>query len=251
MRSICAKVCFRILSKSSADDRRQANYSQSGRAACPRFTKPTENMTRKWSNENLPGALHFVTGNVLDRKKIFLKESACIAFMTALQELRSARKCKLAAFVLMPDHFHLTLNPEDGDIRRTCGELKSRTASALIDLFPENYFRIGEARNQVWQQSFKALPLWSDYMIKQKVDYIHANPVKAGLVTSTLDYRWSSFHARYHQCPDPLLQIDSDWWWPDDVRKLGRAFAEKQAALDAEIEEKKQRGQATLPDCEL
>ena len=71
------------------------------------------------------------------------------------------------------------------------------------------------------------------------------------MAKSTIDYKWSSFHARYHRCADPLLQIDSEWWWPDDVQKLERAFVEKQTALDAELQEKKERGQATLPDCEL
>jgi hypothetical protein len=54
---------------------------------------------------------------------------------------------------------------------------------------------------------------------------IHANPVKAKLVTSAKDYRWSSFRAFYFGQSEPLA-VDQDWWWPDDVQKL------KQAAKD-------------------
>jgi hypothetical protein len=35
------------------------------------------------------------------------------------------------------------------------------------------------------------------WMIWQKINYIHANPVKADLVNSAKDYRWTSFHAFY------------------------------------------------------
>ena len=45
--------------------------------------------------------------------------------------------------------------------------------------------------HQVWQESFKAFPLWSLWMIWQKINYIHANPVKARLVKGAKEYRWS------------------------------------------------------------
>lgn len=59
-------------------------------------------------------------------------------------------------------------------------------------------------------------------MIWQKVNYIHANPVRAGLVKSARDYRWSSFRAFYSQ-DETALAVDHDWWWPDDAQKLSRA----------------------------
>ena len=59
-------------------------------------------------------------------------------------------------------------------------------------------------------------------MIWQKINYIHNNPLKARLVKSARDYRWSSFKAFYFQSDEPL-SVDRDWWWPDDVRKLSVA----------------------------
>ena len=59
-------------------------------------------------------------------------------------------------------------------------------------------------------------------MIWQKINYIHANPVKAGIVKSAKDYRWSSFHSYYSQTPE-LITVDSVWAWPDDVEKLSNA----------------------------
>jgi len=62
-------------------------------------------------------------------------------------------------------------------------------------------------------------------MIWQKINYIHANPVKAGLVKSAKDYQWSSFRSFYSQ-GDSILAVDHDWWWPHDAEKLARAVKE-------------------------
>lgn len=193
-------------------------------------------MARKWTNEILPGALHFVTGNVFNRKPIFKNELNCIAFLEELQSHRTAQECKLIAFVLMPDHFHLTLNPRDGDIQTSAGILKSLSAKRLVDQAPTKYFCNGD-ENQVWQESFKALPLWSGWMIKQKIDYIHANPVKANLVQSADEYQWTSFRSMYREENDPLLQVDKEWWWPEDDEKLRAALIEKQQILDKDFDE--------------
>ena len=60
-------------------------------------------------------------------------------------------------------------------------------------------------------------------MIWQKINYIHANPVKANLVKSAKDYRWSSFRVFYNGASDPL-PVDKDWWWPDDAEKLSKSM---------------------------
>ena len=77
----------------------------------------------------------------------------------------------------------------------------------------------------MWQESFKAFPLWSGWMINQKNNYIHANPVKARLVKSAADYYWSSYRSFYGQGHEPLA-VDHDWWWPDDAEKLAKAMKE-------------------------
>ena len=44
-------------------------------------------MARKWSNLNLPGALHYVTGNFLDRAPVFTDPECCKVFLDELQTL--------------------------------------------------------------------------------------------------------------------------------------------------------------------
>jgi putative transposase len=194
-------------------------------------------MTKKWSNLNLPGALHFITGNVLHRIPIFTQEECCKAFLESWVGLLHDWPSKLIAFVIMPDHFHSIFNPKDGDIRGFTGALKSLSARKIVGLTGDKRFVLTNpdkdgSTHQVWQESFKAMPLWSPWMIRQKINYIHANPVKARLVASAKDYKWSSFRAFYFNSGEPIA-VDHEWWWPDDSEKLSK---------------QKERGQAPLPD---
>ena len=144
-------------------------------------------MVRKWSNLNLPGALHFVTGNFLDRIPVFAESVCCIAFLEHLSCLDQKWPSKLIAFVLMPDHFHLISNPCDGRIKEFIGALKSFSAKSIARENKQFQFPMPVDSHRVWQESFKAIPLWSEWMIWQKINYIHANPVKAGIAGWTIN----------------------------------------------------------------
>ena len=187
-------------------------------------------MAPKWSNQDLPGALHFVTGNGVNRIRIFKSDKCCTAFLEVCAQLLLSWPCKIVAYVIMPDHFHLILNPRNGAIRGFLGALKSLTAKRIVEVTGDKRFlravpdKDGSI-HQVWQESFRSRPLWSGWMIWQKINYVHANPVKARLVRSAKDYRWSSFRAFYLDSGEPL-PVDHDWWWPDDVEKLSKAMKE-------------------------
>src|SRR5262245_30954649 len=208
-------------------------------------------MGKKWTNRNLPGALHYVTASCHHRAPVFKDEQCCLTFFQTLQELREQRAFKLVAYVLMPDHCHLIVNPRDGDITVLVGALKGITARQIIDA-SNGRFRLEKpsydlAINQVWQESFKAFPLWSDWMIWQKINYIHKNPLKAQLVKSSADYWWSSFRAFYFQSGEPLA-VDKDWWWPDDVNKLEVAMAKWNQEISNETRARKVNRKATLTE---
>jgi len=70
-------------------------------------------MGRKWSNRDLPGALHFVTGNFLNRFPVFSEPECCNAFLEQLSDVNQKWPSKLIAYVLMPDHLQTISNPRD------------------------------------------------------------------------------------------------------------------------------------------
>jgi putative transposase len=182
-------------------------------------------MARKWSNLNLPGAMHYVTENFLNRLPAFTDSACCDTFLEELKSLNQGWPSKLIAYVLMPDHFHLISNPRDGRIKEFTRDLKSQAAKAILRTNTRFDFLETDEGHQVWQESFKAVALWSEWMIWQKINYIHANPVKAKLVRAAKDYYWSSFRSFYSQSDEPLA-VDHDWWWPEDAEKLSAATKE-------------------------
>jgi putative transposase len=189
------------------------------------MTQELPHMARKWSNLNLPGALHYVTGNFLNRVPVFSESDCCRVFLQQLKTIKQKWPAKLVAYVLMPDHFHLVCNPRDGRIREFCRDLKSLAAREIVQQNKRFTFDKTEEGHLVWQESFKAIPLWSHWMISQKISYIHANPVKAKLVTSAGDYYWSSYRSFYRLGNEPL-EVDYDWWWEDDSEKFSQAVKE-------------------------
>ena len=48
------------------------------------------------------------------------------------------------------------------------------------------------SKSQFWQHHNKPIELWSEKVIKQKIDYIHNNPVWIGFVVNTEDWKYSS-----------------------------------------------------------
>ena len=123
----------------------------------------------------------------------------------------------------MPDHFHLIVNPRDGRIREYTGQLKAITAKSIVQANTRFTFPRVEIGHQVWQESFKSTALWSGWMIWQKINYIHNNPVKKKLVRSAKEYLWSGFNSFYELGDEPL-EVDHNWWWPEDSEKLSKAM---------------------------
>ena len=108
----------------------------------------------------LPGALHYVTGTVRYRIRVFQQDRCCAAFLEVLSVLLHDWPCKLIVFVIMPDHFHLIVNPRDGNIQGFTGALKSLTAKKIVEITGDKRFRLKEpdrdgSTYQVWQDSFK------------------------------------------------------------------------------------------------
>jgi REP element-mobilizing transposase RayT len=165
--------------------------------------------------------------NIRDRIPIFKNQQCCLDFFEISADLRTEWPAKVIAYVLMPEHFHFVVNPRDGDIKGFVGTLKIKLASKIIEVAGPQFLLAEPAADgsihQVWQESFKVVPLWSSWMIWQKINYIHANPVKARLVNSAKDYPWSSFGVLYNGASGPLT-VDQDWWWPDDSEKLSKAM---------------------------
>ena len=126
----------------------------------------------------------FVTCRLLPKRRILSEsEFACLA--GAIQARRKKHGFLLTAWVFLPDHWHAILFPRH----------PLTISEALESIKVSSTKRINGARGELrllWQGRFfdRALRTVREY--HEKVEYIHLNPVKAGLVRRPEDWRWSS-----------------------------------------------------------
>jgi len=171
---------------------------------------------KKYPHPRIPGPLQFVTVIVTKQLPLFRSVFLCREFFRAMAGVKASFPFELYAYVLLPDHFHLLFRPPDGDVSRVLQKVKSLAARRVIDrLKSQGAMKVlGALRKphpgrrehvyKVFQDSFRTLPLWSPWMIKQKIDYIHKNPINERLAENPAAYPWSSWRAIYERSGEPV-----------------------------------------------
>jgi len=163
----------------------------------------------------------YITIVTRNRLPVFQTEKMKTVLCRALNEARASAGILLFAYVIMLEHLHLLTN-RPSTTSNVLRVLKGITARRIIDYLRENAYTTSLSKLQhqtrdrhhthsLWQTEKNVLPVFSEGMFMTKVNYIHQNPVRAGFVTSALDYRWSS--ARIWRCcphPEEPLLVDHD-----------------------------------------
>lgn len=128
---------------------------------------------------------------------------------------RGSHDFLLFSFVVMPDHLHLLCYPREDMLSDILRDFKSRSAVTMR--------KSRRLSGPIWQQRFFDSICRKVHVFWEKMDYIHQNPVRAGLVTRAEDWPWSSaatVHVGAILTADPIdLPADRDtllWpapWW--------------------------------------
>jgi REP element-mobilizing transposase RayT len=181
-----------------------------------------------------PNMFHYATSVCYKRVPVFRSERACELFVEALAETRRRNPFKLVGYVIMPDHAQLIVNALSRDISVLMGRIKSTSARAILDWLRESSHvaslkklaldipqRKGHT-HAVWLKDFSSIDLWSPKFIRQKLNYIHLNPVRAGLCEHPAEWKWSSYRAYLPHEPGSV-PIEMDWggYWREE--ELGAA----------------------------
>jgi len=166
-----------------------------------------------------PEMPHFVTLTVLHWIPVFTRPETVNILLESLKFL-SKDGLKVFAYVVLENHCHFILQSPalDRDIAR----YKSYTARALIQYLDQHNIRQileqlafykkahkNDRAYQFWQEGVHPEWIQSDEMMKQKIDYIHHNPVKRGYVDQAEYWRYSS--ARDYAGQSGLLEVCRQW----------------------------------------
>ena len=134
--------------------------------------------------------------------------------------LSTNRGLKIYGFVILENHLHLIASAPD--LGEVLGDFKSFTARQIIDLLESSgaqtilsqlkYWKEAhktDRPHQLWQEGSHPQQIQGDAMMRQKLEYMHNNPVRRGYVDDPVHWRYSS--ARNYAGMEGVFPVITDW----------------------------------------
>ncbi|MGQ0602279.1 MAG: transposase [Anaerolineales bacterium] len=171
-----------------------------------------------------PTHLYFVTATVCGWKHLFAHSPYAEIVLNSLSWLRCKKRMLLFAFVVMPSHLHWIAKPVDRTISEVIQDFGSFTAHEILkrlkadqsrDLlkFFHDQRRDRCHQHSIWQD-IQAKNIHSHQFLRQKLDYIHNNPLDKQwrLAATPAEYRYSSA-CYYDLNAPPIIEVDDIRPW--------------------------------------
>ncbi|WP_316734873.1 REP-associated tyrosine transposase [Pedobacter aquatilis] len=168
----------------------------------------------KFGDSGIP---HFITFAVVNWIDVFSRECYKEIVVESLKFCVAEKGLNLHAWVIMSNHIHLIASAKDGfELVNIIRDMKKYTSKMIIASIETNieesrknwmlwmFKRAGEKNSnnkiyQFWQQDNHPVELSSNQMMEQKLNYLHENPVNAGLVAEAQHYKYSSATDYYEE----------------------------------------------------
>lgn|SRR5579859_949421 len=161
--------------------------------------------------------LHFITCSCYRRQPLLGTNHSRDVFLRILEQVRRKHSFEVVGYVVMPEHFHILIGePEKGNPSTVLQVLKQGVARRLLKparkrqrnqpmLWQER--ELPRRERHFWQARFYDFNVYSNEKRFEKLRYMHANPVKRGLVSAPELWTWSSFRA-YMYGESSVVKID-------------------------------------------
>ena len=147
----------------------------------------------------LPNFPHHVTQRGNRRQNVFFSDNDYKAYISIVSKALTKTGTQIWAYCLMPNHVHLITVPTATD--------------GLSQVFREAHVRYTRMINKrenwqghLWQERFHSFAMDERHLIAA-VRYVELNPVRAGLCSSSDEWRWSSVHAHLNKKDDKLVTV--------------------------------------------
>lgn len=165
-----------------------------------------------------PDKPHFMTCTVLEWLPVFTRPETFNIIVDCWRYQRQHAGLKLYGYVILENHLHFIAQAPD--LRKCVDSFKSYSARQLLDYLQAQRVtrlldRLRFAKRahktdrefQFWQEGVHAELVFSEAMMREKLDYIHNNPVQRGYVNLPEHWRYSS--AGHYAGLAGLLEVDT------------------------------------------
>lgn len=166
-------------------------------------------------------ALHFLTLQIVQWADIFTRKVYRDILIDSFKYCQANKELEIIAYVIMSNHVHLLARSTNNDLSAILRDMKRHTSKQIIDTIKNidesrkdwllMIFRFAAQKHkrnsefQVWTHENHAEEIFSNKFIEQKINYIHQNPVRSGLVENPEDYLYSS--ARNYADMESLIHV--------------------------------------------
>lgn len=141
------------------------------------------------------GALYHVTARGNARQPIFQDDADRQRFLDLLGQETRQQRWRCYAYCLMDNHYHLLVETPEANLSRGMRRLNA----SYTQRFNRRYGRVGH----VLQGRFKSILVEKESYLLELCRYLVLNPVRAAVVETAADWRWSSYRATAGDEPTP------------------------------------------------
>lgn len=144
---------------------------------------------------------HYVTFSCYRRRRLLDDDRAKRAVLGVLDSQLARRRAACVGFVVMPDHVHaIVWFPIPGQLSVFIQQWKRLSSHHIRQLVHNKLVHYAEKigpSDPFWQAKYYPFNLFTEEKVREKLTYMHENPVRAGLVAKPCDWAYSS--ARYYE----------------------------------------------------
>jgi len=146
---------------------------------------------------------YHITTRTAGREYYLARPSEKRIVTNALAFYRERNDYKLFGFVIMDNHIHVVIQPSVGvSLSSIVRNLKAWT-SRRNKTKPKSC--------ALWERRYDDNRIDTQAELRSVLNYIHANPTRAKMVSEAEEFMWSSVH-NYLKNGRELMEIDTDWW---------------------------------------
>jgi REP element-mobilizing transposase RayT len=173
-------------------------------------------------------ALHYLTIQVVDWIDVFTRQAYRDIVLESLRYCMHNKGLQIFGYVIMSNHIHIITNSPGGELSNTLRDFKKFTAKNIIESIIEgnesrkewmlNRFQFNAQRHsrnenyQMWTHENHAVVIYSPQFAREKLEYLHRNPVRSGIVRRPEDYIYSSA-SNYAEMESILEIVRLDVLW--------------------------------------
>jgi len=171
------------------------------------------------------GAMYFVSFAVVGWVDVFTRKDYRDIIIESLKYCQEKKALIIYSWCIMSNHLHLIISAKENNVSAVLGDFKKFTSKRLMKSIFEHpgesrkewmleiFRKAGESNSrntyhQFWQQDNQPKIIYTPDFGRQKLEYIHDNPVEGGIVEKAEEYVYSSARDYYHGKDCGLLKIE-------------------------------------------